>query len=239
MTEAEWNQSGDLEKMLRLPLLKDKISYRKLRLFACACCRRMWHLLTDDLSRNVVEVAEKYADGLAAQEDLESAREMAQHAATSPVITCRTVLGTAVHYTPGSVASSTAATGIQFSPRATASSMAMFAVEAARDREAYVAERNEQAADRAAYVAERKEQAAIFRELIGNPFRSVTFDWLTFPVTSLAQAIYDERTYDRLPILADALEDAGCTNQDVLEHCRQPGGHYRGCWVVDLLLSKQ
>lgn len=58
-------------------------------------------------------------------------------------------------------------------------------------------------------------------------------------VVKLAQAIYDERAFDRLPILADALEDAGCTNQDILAHCRGGGEHSRGCWVVDLLLGKE
>src|SRR5581483_3643837 len=66
-------------------------------------------------------------------------------------------------------------------------------------------------------------------------------EWLTWNdslVRRLAQAIYDERAFDRLPILADALEEAGCTNADILNHCRQPGEHVRGCWVVDLLLGK-
>jgi len=69
----------------------------------------------------------------------------------------------------------------------------------------------------------------------------VTLDpaWLTGTVTSLAQAIYDERAFDRLPILADALEDAGCTNQDILAHCRQPGEHCRGCWALDLVLGRE
>lgn len=62
--------------------------------------------------------------------------------------------------------------------------------------------------------------------------------WLTSTVTQLAQAISDDRAFGRLPILADALEEAGCTNADVLTHCRQPGEHVRGCWVVDLLLGK-
>jgi len=57
-------------------------------------------------------------------------------------------------------------------------------------------------------------------------------------VIKLAQAIYDDRAFDRLPILADALEEAGCTNIDILEHCRVPGPHVCGCWVVDLLLSE-
>ena len=63
--------------------------------------------------------------------------------------------------------------------------------------------------------------------------------WRTSNVTALAQAIYDDRAFDRLPILADALEDAGCTDADILNHCRQPGEHVRGCWVVDLVLGKE
>jgi hypothetical protein len=82
--------------------------------------------------------------------------------------------------------------------------------------------------------------ASLMRCVYGNPFRPVTLDpsWLTATVTCLAQAIYADRAFDRLPILADALEDAGCTNQDILAHCRSGGEHVRGCWVVDLLLAK-
>jgi hypothetical protein len=58
-------------------------------------------------------------------------------------------------------------------------------------------------------------------------------------VAQLAQAIYDERAYDRLPSLAEALEQAGCTNTDILNHCRRPGEHVRGCWVVDLILARK
>ena len=63
-------------------------------------------------------------------------------------------------------------------------------------------------------------------------------NWLTPTVQSIAAAIYEDRTFDRLPILADALEEAGCTNADVLLHCRRPGEHVRGCWVVDLVLGE-
>jgi hypothetical protein len=84
------------------------------------------------------------------------------------------------------------------------------------------------------------EHGDLIRDIFGNPFRPVIVDstWQTSNVTGLAQAIYEERAFDRLPILADALEDAGCTNRDILDHCRQPGEHVRGCWVVDLLLGK-
>ncbi|MBA4066320.1 MAG: hypothetical protein C0501_21920 [Isosphaera sp.] len=81
---------------------------------------------------------------------------------------------------------------------------------------------------------------ARLRDLVGNPFRSVTADpaWLTSTVVALATGIYGERAFDRLPILADALQDAGCEDAAVLDHCRGPGPHARGCWVVDMLLGK-
>jgi hypothetical protein len=87
---------------------------------------------------------------------------------------------------------------------------------------------------------ERTEQAGLVRCVFGNPFRPATADpsWLTSTVVSLAEGIYADRAFDRLPIPADALQDAGCANDDVLDHCRGPGPHVRGCWVVDLVLGK-
>jgi hypothetical protein len=84
-------------------------------------------------------------------------------------------------------------------------------------------------------------QAELCRDIFGNPFRPITVDpsWLTSPVARMAQAMYDERAFERMPILADALEDVGCTDEAMLTHCRQPGVHVRGCWVVDLLLAKK
>ena len=86
-----------------------------------------------------------------------------------------------------------------------------------------------------------REQAVLAREIFGNPFRPVTLNpaWLTSTVLALANGIYSERAFDRMPILADALQDAGCDNEDILTHCRQSGEHTRGCWVVDLLLGKE
>ena len=85
----------------------------------------------------------------------------------------------------------------------------------------------------------RREFCNQFRDVAGNPFRPIVADhaWLTPTVQSIASAIYQDRAFDRLPILADALEEAGCTNAEVLLHCRQPGEHVRGCWVVDLVLG--
>ena len=85
--------------------------------------------------------------------------------------------------------------------------------------------------------------AEILREVFGNPFRPACFSrsvlaWNDGTAVKLAQAIYAERSFDRLPVLADALEDAGCDNADILNHLRGPGPHVRGCWAVDLLLGK-
>jgi hypothetical protein len=92
-------------------------------------------------------------------------------------------------------------------------------------------------------AAERKEQTPLARDIFGNPFRAVVVDpaWLAWSegrVRRLAQSIYDDRAFDRLPVLADALEDAGCADRAVLDHCRSGGPHVRGCWVLDLLLGK-
>jgi hypothetical protein len=87
------------------------------------------------------------------------------------------------------------------------------------------------------------QQKAIYadclRDIFGNPFRPVTLDpsWLTSTVVALAQAIYKEHAFDQMPILADALMDADCDNEDLLNHCRQPGIHVRGCWVLDAVLG--
>jgi hypothetical protein len=87
---------------------------------------------------------------------------------------------------------------------------------------------------------ERAAQAGLLREILGNPFRSVSLNpaWLNATVTTLAQALYDGRNFADLPILADALEESGCTSPDLLDHLRGPGPHALGCWALDLALNK-
>ena len=91
-----------------------------------------------------------------------------------------------------------------------------------------------------ALAHEQANQANLLRDILGNPFRPVAFEsaWLTETVLGLARGIYEDRAFERLPILADALQEAGCENEDILTHCREPGEHVRGCWVVDLVLGK-
>jgi hypothetical protein len=90
-------------------------------------------------------------------------------------------------------------------------------------------------------TAADKYVCQLFRCVFGNPFRPVTFDrrWRSADAVGIARGIYEDRAFDRLPILADALEDAGCDHKNVLDHCRKPGPHARGCWVVDLVLGRK
>jgi hypothetical protein len=91
--------------------------------------------------------------------------------------------------------------------------------------------------------AEQEQQVVLLREMFGNLFHPARIDpaWLRWnhgSILKIAAGIYEERAFDRLPILHDALLDAGCDDEDILAHCRGAGPHVRGCWVVDLLLAK-
>ncbi len=89
--------------------------------------------------------------------------------------------------------------------------------------------------------AEEAAQAVLTRDIVGNPFRPATFspEWRTDTATAIARQMYESRDFGAMPILADALQDAGCDSADILDHCRGDGPHVRGCWVVDLVLGKE
>jgi hypothetical protein len=89
--------------------------------------------------------------------------------------------------------------------------------------------------------SEHKNQLQFLRDIFGNPFRPVAVDpaWLTSDVVAMARGMYETRDFAAMPILTDALQDAGCENADILTHCCGDGPHIRGCWVVDLMLGKE
>ncbi len=91
-----------------------------------------------------------------------------------------------------------------------------------------------------ARAAGKEMVVGLIRDVYGNPFRPIAFDpsWRTDAALSLAREMYESRDFAAMPILADALEEAGCDSPDVLAHCQGPGPHVRGCWVVDLVLGK-
>ncbi len=212
MTEQEWLGCNDPHPMLELLTgvpMSRPVCERKLRLFAVACSRQMWDWI-DIPGRAAVEAAEKFADGTVGSEEMRAAR-----------LACQGAGGQSAWY-------------------AAATIPAVAARNAARSAQAGVASN----ALIGSEAAELAAQAVLLRDIFGNPFRPYTLNplnpaWLTPKVVDLAQAIYDNRAFDRLPSLAVALEEAGCTNADLLDHCRGPGPHVRGCRGVDTVLGKE
>lgn len=224
MTEGEWLVCEDPQKML--DFLRGKVSDRKLRLFACSWCRSiMWHLLTDELNKKAVEIAEAYADGICGRQSLSVVR---RERGSDYRNRRRAEL---VRITSEDAAENWACAwdAVTYTLSAEAHESASLIVSGWMNP--YHLSKRPQ---------NREYLVALLREIFGNCFQLITLDasWLTSTVSNLAQVIYDDRAFDRMPILADALEDAGCTNQDILSHCRSGGEHVRGCWVVDLILSK-
>jgi hypothetical protein len=225
MTEAEWLKCEDPQPML--DFLRGKASERKLGLYDLACCRHIWHLLVDVRSQQAVEIAERFVDRLADRADLDRARKLAAHA-TWAIDHEREVAGMETSRRR----TLRAAEAVEYTLRQISGRVGVFCL-----LEPLLADEDE--------ATQGKQHAGLnhsLRCIFGPmPFRPVSIHpaWRSATVTSLAQAIYDERAFDRLPILADALEDAGCTNADLLGHCRGGGEHVRGCWVVDLVLGKE
>jgi hypothetical protein len=199
------------------------VASRKFGLFACACCRALWPVLMDERSRRAVELTERCLDGEPDDEEWGPAREAA-NAAWNAI---RTPAGEADRAT----------TQVR-KAAAVVLRAAWGDVEGVVEESATVASWASLAENPA---AARADQVSILRDLIGNPFRPIPFDksWLTSTVVSLARTIYDARSFELLPVLGDALMDAGCANNEVLEHCRGPNNHVRGCWLLDLLLTKE
>jgi len=240
MTEEQWLSCTN--PMPMLDFLRGKASDRKVRLFACACCRRIWHLLTD-VSRKAVEVAEQYADGLVTSEELSDPWPL--HL-PNPMPSIPAEWSNAKAEASGGDATRLAAAkdtrtmGIVFFTwvaRYAAGAVAWKIVGAAKNSThaaSWASAWNQTEAD------EYEEQVWLLRDILGNPFRPASLgpSWLTPDVITLAGHIYQDRAFCHLPELADALEDAGCHDPDILGHCRGEGEHVRGCWVVDLVLGK-
>jgi hypothetical protein len=223
MTEAEWLACIDHQPMLKF--LHGRTSDRKLRLFSVACCFRYSRLLKDERCFKAVQVGERFADGLIAGEELFEAEEVIWRADQSGELESDG-LGPACAYCCYRADDGSYPSGI--------------AGEVAN--QILIANDEIQSAER--YEAECKSLSNYVRCVFGNPFRSVGVHpaWLAWndgTVQKIAKSIYEDRAFDRMPILADALEDAGCNNTDILNHCRNPGEHVRGCWVIDALLGKE
>jgi hypothetical protein len=233
VTEAAWLACTDPTPMLEF--LRSKAGDRKLRLFAVACCRRFLPLIRDPRVGEALEVAERFADGLVGDEERSDARKAAQQAAQVRGVTAR----------PDAPKWERRAASLAYYAAArrameAAWNVPLLAVEVRGWRAGGSNACNWQAIK----ADEGVIHTDLLRDIFGNPFRSVPIDpsWLTWnggTIPRLAEAIYDERRLSDLPILADALEEAGCSEPAILSHCRSDGPHVRGCWVIDLLLGKE
>jgi hypothetical protein len=213
MTEAEWLAATDPRPML--DFLRGKASDRRLRLFACACCRYFFFdphggdIQAEDF---ILEPTGWFVDGVFGEREREIAETEAQ-------------------------------------------SLDDYGFYAAHKREALIAVAarafsilrvwsalEEFSNSQGCYGNELHGKGCEFlRCIFGNPFRPVAVEpsWLPSTVVALATGIYEDRGFDRMPILADALQDAGCDSDDILNHCRRQGEHVRGCWALDLVLGKE
>jgi len=197
---------------------------RKARLFAAACCRQVWHLL-DVRGRNAVEAVERYADGMASNEELASASLAAFGVYEAELGGAGAIDGPA----------GTAAYFLTRSAPLVGADGRLLPFDSVRKAVIQVVK-----TVRECRIAPGRV-ASLLRDTIGNPFRPVPLNpaWLTATVVSLAQQMYRSRDFSPMPILADAMQDAGCDNADILNHCRSDGLHVRGCWAVDLLMGKE
>jgi hypothetical protein len=231
MTEKEWNACADPKAMLEF--LRGKASDRKLRLFVCSCFSRINPKYTNRKICRAVEISERYADMLATEEERMSAEANARRESR---------METERHHSAR--VALLGSTEKVLNPRE-AARMAAFivAVDVFRTRIGTLPTWPLGNPDfkEAMRVEGATYQAPVLRCIFGPlPFRAITLEpaWLTSTVKQLAEAINEEKAFGRLPILADALEEAGYTNADMPNHCRQRGEHVRGCWVIDLLLGK-
>jgi hypothetical protein len=222
MTEAEWLACSELEPILAF--LKDKASQRKVRLYFSAGCRAIWPLIVLRVSQAAVEVGERFADCLATPRELFVASHDAEVDCLWPWYD---ELADSFKWDAAYLAWYTAR-------------IRLLITKPEYEREPFGFDRM------TTHTLSLTRNVSwpgrwLIHDIFGNPFRPVTLDpsWLTSTVLTLANGIYSEKAFDRMPILADALQDAGCDNEDMLNHCRQPGKHVRGCWCVDLLLYEQ
>lgn len=248
MTEAEWLACADPQRLLGflrgeiITLVDDQptsvereqmrlhvtrlLTRRKSRLLACSCIRMVWRLLTDDQVREAIERVEREPDGAGYDSRMAGADRLASDVALQFRRTGRfaELPALAARHAVRAARLAAAPEGRWADVRDVAAETAVAAAWAGLVpdlREAY------------------RQQCGLIRDIFGNPYRPVSIDppHRRPAVVRLAQTIYEKPAFEKMPEVVDALEAAGCTDADILAHCRGPGPHVRGCWVVDLILG--
>ena len=224
MTEAEWllgfvAEDAEEARAAMLGVALRRGGARKQRLFAVSCCRRVWGLMRRSCHRGV-EIAERYADGEATRKELNNALRWASSRAAARSL-IRPAMG---HAARAAAHAASWEIGESFAAAADAALRARLI-------------------DKGSFAGDVRAQCRDLLDIFGNPFRPARTheDWLRWNdgcLVRMARGIYGERRFHDLPILHDALLDAGCDDEEMLAHCREPAGHVRGCWVLDLLLGR-
>jgi hypothetical protein len=231
MRERDWLLGDDPQPLL--DFVRQRATERQLRLFGCACCRRVWHLMTSRRSLEAVVAVERYVERLPGGGNLPAACAGARQASES-FPTEKAALAAYLLTMQGTVPT-------WYRVRDAARLCVRAAIDAGGNlgqagalpvRELFSLLR-----------AERAAQANLVREVFGNPFRvpAVEPAWLAWQgglVARLAEAIHSDDRFAEVPVLGDALEEAGCPAGAILDHCRNGAPHYRGCWLVDLVRSR-
>jgi hypothetical protein len=222
MTEKQWLKSTDPQAMFRH--LRTRASDRKIRLFMCECCRKVWALANDERLHEILPIIEGFADGTVKDRDRGRAHRIGgavlQSSSGAPLGCLGAELWNAAR-------KKVDRTDHDYGESAAAA----VGWEAGNGPVFF-----------AAKEAERARQVELVRDMFGNPFRPVKFKpaWRTTDAMLLAHGVYEERAFDRMPILADALQEAGCESDELLGHLRDPHAvHVRGCWALDLVLGKE
>ncbi len=212
MSKPIWDLSTDYASLFRSVVRAKLDDNRASRLFACACGRLIWDRLSDEVGRPSIEVSERFADGLAGWDELR-----VEHRGLEAVRMPYRGAPRLIHQFAIEV----------LMPFKYSSSGTLTAAHRVR------AIAQESGGDLAGDIANR------LRDIFQNPRQPEPFDptWRTSEAVALARAIHDDRAFDRMPILGDALEEAGCPRAVILDHCRHASNHARGCWVVDSVLG--
>jgi hypothetical protein len=218
MSEKRWTSCSEIADLLEhlCPIPNDDPRLRKVMLFTVACLRRIWSAIEGEIFHQAIESLEAVAEGRNEFRILWDVNDGLRR------VRKRTPAQDAV-------------------VKGTEPNPSYAAVQASQRAASHVANKT----DHAARKAEKRAQGDLFRDIFGNPFRRVAFgpNWKTHTVLALARGIYDEPTMplgifdnQRLAVLADAMEEVGCTDPEILGHLRSAGAHVRGCWVLDAIL---
>lgn len=222
MNEQRWRDGAELSAMLQF--LANVVRPRKFRLFACACLRQLRERTSDAHFRRTVELAERYVEGDCKRESFRAAFRRAwpdgwERARVAALVAIDPMERDNYSWRCLELANEVVdllGSPPRYSPHHSPP----------RNREA---------------TPSRKEQIALLCEIVGDPFSEPRFvpQWRTGDVAPLAESLAVDGTFGELPVLADALEDAGCTDAEVLMHLRTPGRHALGCWALDLVRGRR